>query len=278
MLLSHCITDSGNEPVPHIAAPWAESGRLWYNRLDRQGSVYWTMDNTIRAILFDLDGTLLSNDMDVFLPHYFGLLAAHVSHILPPERFMARLMQASEMMLANDGQATNEEVFAEAFYPLAGRTREEMEPVFLEFYETKFPSLEQYTQRKPEARQVVQLAFDLGYDVAIVTNPLFPATATEQRLAWAGAADFAYQLVTTYENSRAAKPNLLYFKQVLEAIGHPPEASLVVGDEDMDMVAAHLGCKTFLVPGPRTKLASSTPSPMYVGTLAEVGNLIQSWR
>lgn len=243
----------------------------------KHGSVHETMDNTIRAILFDLDGTLLVNDMDIFLPNYFGLLAAHVSHIMPPEPFLARLMQASEMMLANDGRATNEEVFAEAFYPLAGRSREEMEPVFKEFYETTFPSLEQYTRRRPEARQVVQLAFDLGYDVAIVTNPLFPATATEQRMAWAGVADFAYRLVTTYENSRATKPNLLYFEQVLEAIGHRPEASLVVGDEDMDMVAAHLGCRTFLVPGPRTKLAATTPPPTYEGTLAEVGELMQSW-
>jgi FMN phosphatase YigB (HAD superfamily) len=236
------------------------------------------MEEAIRAILFDLDGTLLSNDMNVFLPHYFGLMADHVSHILPTEPFMARLMQASEVMLANDGRATNEEVFAEAFYPLAGRSREEMEPVFVEFYATKFPSLEQYTERKPEARQVVQLAFDLGYDVAIVTNPLFPATATEQRLAWAGVADLPYRLVTTYENSRATKPNLLYFEQVLETIGHPPEASLVVGDEDMDMVAAHLGCRTFLVPGPRTELAPSTPPPPYEGTLAEVADLLRSWR
>lgn len=235
------------------------------------------MENEIRAILFDLDGTLLSNDMNVFLPHYFELLAAHVAHILPPERFMAHLMQAVEVMLANDGRATNEEVFAESFYPLAGYSREEMETVFMEFYEAKFPSLAKHTQRKPEAQQVVQLAFDLGYDVAVVTNPLFPATATEQRLAWAGVAHFAYRLVTTYENSRAAKPSLLYFEQVLEAIGHPPEASLVVGDEDMDMVAAHLGCRTFLVPGPRTELAPSTPPPTYQGTLAEVGDLIWSW-
>lgn len=235
------------------------------------------MENEIRAILFDLDGTLLSNDMNVFLPHYFELLAAHVAHILPPERFMARLMQAVEVMLANDGRATNEEVFAEAFYPLAGRSREEMEPVFMEFYATKFASLAKYTERKPEARQVVQLALDLGYDVAIVTNPLFPATATEQRLAWAGVADLAYRLVTTYENSRATKPSLLYFEQVLETIDHSPEASLVVGDEDMDMVAAHLGCRTFLVPGPRTELAPSTPPPTYQGTLAEVGDLIRSW-
>lgn len=237
-----------------------------------------TVKDGIRAVLFDMDGTLLSNDMDVFLPHYFEMLAAHVAYIIAPDQFMTRLMAASEMMMANDGRATNEEVFAAAFYPLAGRSREEMEPIFGEFYEKKFPALRQYTQRRPEARGVVQLAFDLGYDVAIVTNPLFPATATEQRLEWAGVADFAYRLITSYENSRATKPNLLYFEQVLETLGHPPEASLVVGDEDMDMVAAHLGCRTFLVPGPRTELAPTTPRPTYQGTLADVGDLLRRWR
>jgi hypothetical protein len=44
------------------------------------------------------------------------------------------------------------------------------------------------------------------------------------------------------------------------------------------MVAAHLGCQTFLVPSPRTELAGSTPPPAYEGTLAEVGDLIRSWR
>ena len=112
--------------------------------------------------------------------------------------------------------------------------------------------------------------------MVIATNPLFPATAIEQRLEWAGVADFPYRLVTTFENSRAAKPNLLYFEQILETIGRLAEESLVVGDEDMDMVAAHLGCPTFLVPGPRTKLSPTTPKPTYRGTLMDLGRLLGS--
>jgi len=234
------------------------------------------MGSPIKAILFDLDGTLLDNDMDVFLPHYLKLLSARVAHVLPPEEFVACLMQASDRMATNDGGATNEEVFAEAFYPLAGRSREEIEPVFAAFYAEDFPKLRQHTRPRPAARQIVQQAFDLGYKVVVATNPFFPATAVEQRLEWAGVADFPYALVTSYENSRAAKPNLLYFEQILEHIGQPPEASLVVGDEDMDMVAAHLGCPTFLVPGPRTELAATTPQPTYRGTLADLGILLFS--
>ena len=98
-----------------------------------------------------------------------------------------------------------------------------------------------------------------------------------QRLEWAGVADFPYRLVTTYENSRACKPNLLYYKQILKSIGHRAEACLMVGDDDMDMVAARLGCATFLVHGPATKLDPATPEPTYRGTLADLEALLQSW-
>jgi FMN phosphatase YigB (HAD superfamily) len=235
------------------------------------------MGNRVRAILFDLDGTLLANDMDVFLPPYFEMLTQRVAHIMPPKPFIAHLMRATEVMMANDGRATNEQVFAQAFYPVNGHSREELEPLLEGFYASDFPHLRPLTQRKPEAREIVQLTFDLGYDVVIATNPLFPATATQQRLEWAGVADFGYRLVTSYENSRATKPNLLYFQQILEAIGHPPESALVVGDEDMDMVAAHLGCLTFLVPGPRTFLAPTTLPPTYQGTLADLEGLLRDW-
>ena len=235
------------------------------------------MSVRIEAILFDLDGTLLDSDMDTFLPHYFRRLSAWVAGIVPPDTFMAHLMSATERMLTNNGPATNEEVFSSAFYPLAGHPRAEVEPLLLDFYTIEFPKLRKHTQRKPEARRVVQQAFDLGLEVVVATNPLFPATAVEQRLEWAGVFDFPYRRVTTYENSSATKPNLRYFEEILELLGQPPEASLVVGDEDMDMVAAHLGCRTFLVPGPRTELAETTPEPAHCGSLADVGALLESW-
>jgi len=45
----------------------------------------------------------------------------------------------------------------------------------------------------------------------------------------------------------------------------------------MDMVAAGLGCSTFLVPGPRTQLGPEIPTPTYRGTLAELGALLEEF-
>jgi FMN phosphatase YigB (HAD superfamily) len=232
------------------------------------------MPTQLQALLLDLDGTLLENDMDQFLPHYFQHLSAWVRAVMPPKAFIAHLMQATQAMLDNDGRDTNEEVFAAAFYPLAGRPREEMEPIFEQFYAQEFPKLRAYTQRRPEARTVVQTALDRGCDLVVATNPLFPATAIWQRLEWAGVADFPYRLVTTYENSRACKPNPLYFQQICETIGRPAAACLMIGDHPMDLAAAHIGCPTFFVADDSQELPDNVPAPSYRGALANVLELL----
>ena len=234
------------------------------------------MSDRFKAILFDLDGTLLDSNMGTFLPQYFSRLAARVAHIAPPKAFIAHLLEATEAMMANDGRATNEDVFSAAFYPFAGHTRAELEPIFMDFYERDFPALGEFTRRKPEARAVVQLAFALGYRVAIATNPLFPETAIRQRMAWAGVDDFPYAWVTTYENSRCCKPNLCYFDAIAARLGLPAEQCLVVGDEDMDMVAARAGFATYLVPSAATALSPDTPEPMQRGSLAEFATLLET--
>lgn len=232
---------------------------------------------TLKAILFDLDGTLLEHDMrNDFIPQYFALLAKHLAAWVPPDKLVACVMRGSDAVTENNGSRTNEEVFAEVFYPLVGYAREELEPRFMDFYTHTFPTLRQYTAPKPDARLAVQTAFDKGCAVAIATNPHFPAIATQHRLAWAGVEDLPYRKVTTYENSHFAKPSLGYYQEILDELGYAPEEALMIGDEAMDMVAARLGCATFLVPGPATKMEEIDPPPTYQGTLADVITLLNT--
>ncbi len=132
-----------------------------------------------------------------------------------------------------------------------------------------------HVRPKAAARPLLLTAFDLGYTVVVATNPLFPLDAIQQRLDWGGIGDLPYARITSYENSHAAKPSLRYFQQILTEINCPPEQALVVGDENNDMVAAHLGCTTFLIPGPVTKLKPGTPEPAHRGTLAAVAALLE---
>jgi len=190
------------------------------------------MNQPIRAILFDLDDTLLENDMNRFLKGYFELLAPHVAHLVPPDKFLPALLAATRAMVEHaDPTITNEQAFIADFFPRVGRTPGEMMPVFDDFYATQFGRLRANVRRLPEARTVVQAAFDAGYDVVIATNPLFPETAIRQRMEWAGVADLPFKLVTSYEVMCSAKPHVRYYAEIAERIDRNPGECVMVGDD-----------------------------------------------
>jgi FMN phosphatase YigB (HAD superfamily) len=188
----------------------------------------------MKAILFDLDDTLLGNTMETFVLAYFQALTRHVAHLVAPERLIAELMSATNAMQANDGAGpTNEEAFAAAFYPALGYEQDELEPIFDQFYAQEFPKLKSLTQPRPEAPALVKWAFEQGLQVVIATNPLFPRTAIEQRLAWAGvpASEFNYALITSYEEMHATKAHPAYYREILTRINRQPGECLMVGDD-----------------------------------------------
>jgi len=233
----------------------------------------------IRAILFDLDGTLLQSDMNVFMPHYLQALTARLAHLIPPSQLSAQLMRSTRLMMANtDPTRTNQQVFDADFYLKIGHSREEVLPILEDFYTHDFARLRDLTQPKPEARAVVQAALTRGYDVAIATQPVFPLTAVRQRLEWAGVADFPYRLVTSYENMHACKPQPAFFQEVLAVLGRSPGECLFAGDSTSDDIApaAQLGLHTFWVTDAAPDPTDSMVLARWRGGLGDLHRLIVS--
>jgi FMN phosphatase YigB (HAD superfamily) len=200
----------------------------------------------LKALLLDLDDTLLGNSMETFIPAYFKAMTGFVTGIQPPERLIEQLLIATRIMDRNDGTgASNEEVFSNAFFPGLGVDREEYEPVFERFYAEVFPDLKPLTAPRPAAPQIVGWARERGLQVVIATNPMFPRTAIEQRMEWAavGVDRYDYDLVTSYETSHATKSHPAYYQEILDVIGRGPEECVMVGDNwDWDIVhAARVG-------------------------------------
>ncbi|MFO7796615.1 MAG: HAD family hydrolase [Promethearchaeati archaeon] len=228
----------------------------------------------INAVLFDLDGTLIDINIDAFVKNYVLYLSNYVKDYVSPKKFIPRLLKVSKMVEENDGTDTNENVFADYFFPLEGYLREDLEPVFDEFYENEFPKLKKFAKIKPEAHSTVEKAFNEGYKVVIATTPVLPEVAIKQRLEWAGVSAFDFDLITSFEHVSATKPNLLYYKEISQIIDVPLEKCIMVGDEDKDMVAANIGCKTFLITSSNTNLKPETPEPNYKGTLSDLKQLL----
>lgn len=203
----------------------------------------------IKAILFDLDGTLLPMDQDYFIETYLkGLATKLAPYGYDPEAFMKGMWSGVKAMILNDGKHTNEEVFWAVFCDTVGKNARADEPIFDEFYRTQFQEYKSLCGYNEKATETVSLLKQKGYRVALATNPLFPTIATESRIRWAGFAPSDFELFTTYENSRNCKPNPNYYRDVAAKLGlHPSECLMVGNDVRDDMVAADIGMKVFLL-------------------------------
>lgn len=203
----------------------------------------------ITTVLFDLDGTLLPMDQEAFIKSYFGRLAAHMEpYGYDKEKLLKTIWSSTGAMIQNATGRTNEEIFWECMVKVYGPDIRDDEPKFDEFYRVGFPEVRESCGYRPEAAEVIATCKERGLRVALATNPFFPATATHQRIAWAGMDKEDFALITTYENSHACKPNPAYYHEVLEKLGAVPEECLMVGnDVEEDMMAGELGMEVFLL-------------------------------
>ena len=66
----------------------------------------------ISTILFDLDGTLLPMDLNIFIKGYLNILAEKMApHGYEPEQLIDTIWSGMKAMILNDGTYTNETVF-----------------------------------------------------------------------------------------------------------------------------------------------------------------------
>jgi FMN phosphatase YigB (HAD superfamily) len=227
----------------------------------------------IRCILFDLDDTLLTTNLDAFLPGYFSALSGRLSAFVPPKVLIDALMASTRLMAdAHDPSLTNQQVFDADFFPRIGLAESLLRPIFEEFYRDDFPRLRALTSPRLGAREVVEAAFRCCRRVVIATQPVFPLAAIQQRMDWAGVSGLPYRLITSYENMRTCKPMPGYYLEIASVLDCPPEDCLMVGNDlDQDITPAQrAGMATYWV----TDSTAGVPSGRQRGALAHLSQLL----
>jgi FMN phosphatase YigB (HAD superfamily) len=196
----------------------------------------------VTLLLFDLDDTLLGNEMNNFIPVYLQSLAKRMSVVAEPATLIQTLLSATRGMIEDiSPDRTLEEKFDAAFYPPLGLVSQEVQPIIDAFYEHDFPQLRRLTQMRPEAAHVVRQVIQRGDQAAVATNPLFPLTAILQRLSWAGlsADQIPFEIIPSFETFHFAKPNPEFYAEFLAQLGWPKTPVLMVGNDiDSDIGAA----------------------------------------
>ena len=203
----------------------------------------------ITTVLFDLDGTLLPMDQDLFLKAYLGALAKKLApHGYDPRQLVDAVWAGTAAMVKNDGSTSNEEAFWNRFCTVLGKDCRNDEPIFRHFYEHEFQNVKEVCGFDPRAAETVRCLKEKGLRVALATNPLFPAVATHSRVRWTRLEPEDFEHITVYENSCRCKPNPGYYRDILDTLGVTPGECLMVGnDADEDLIAETLGMKVFLL-------------------------------
>ena len=204
---------------------------------------------SITTVLFDLDGTLLPMDQELFLKAYLGGLCKKLAPFgYDPKAVTDGIWKGTGAMVQNDGSRRNEEAFWEVFCGLLGEDCRKDEPIFEDFYRNEFQKVADVCGKNPAAKGLIDRLKARNLRLVLATNPLFPAIATQSRTRWAGLEPEDFLYITTYENSSCCKPNPDYYREILDKLGLRPEECVMVGnDVQEDGAAAQLGMPVFVL-------------------------------
>jgi len=230
------------------------------------------------TILFDLDGTLLPIDEKTFVELYFGLMGRYFAPLgFDPKTFIQNVWAGTKAMKDNLGPDSNETLFWKVFRTIQPGLPTNIEALFLTFYETQFDLVQPSSSTNPLSNQIVQLAKEKGYRIALATNPLFPKIATLKRLNWAGLHPNDFELITTYETSHASKPSKVYYQEVVQALGVSFEECIMIGNDALeDGITQSFGMDFYLVTDQLINSQHIDVSTYHQGSLKDLLQMIQS--
>lgn len=200
------------------------------------------------TILFDLDGTLLPMEQEAFIRAYVTQLCRrYVPCGYDKDQIVKALWAGTGAMVQNDGTCANEARFWSAFDALLGDTSVIRETI-PSFYREEFDDVRAVVAPTDLPRRIVDTLRGKGYDLILATNPLFPPAGVQTRLSWVGLTPEDFSLVTHYENSTYCKPDLGYYREILEKTGKEASRCRMVGNNPLDDLSAEkLGMEVFFV-------------------------------
>lgn len=233
----------------------------------------------IRAVLFDLDDTLLRLNLMAFIARY----VAGASRLLASAARVSPLSLAAPFagsFLAIDAQdradsLTNEQLFNQTFFSACGIPLDDPAIAdLMECYEREVvPGYAGgvVSARPVEgAREAVDAVWDAGLICALATNPTFSLACDRARMGWAGVSEDDFALVSTLANSSRCKPCAQYYQEFANQLGVRLEECLMVGnDATRDFARPECGLRTAYVGhgrpgravwrGPMAELARQLP-------------------
>lgn len=208
----------------------------------------------VKAVLFDLDGTLLPMDNDYFTKCYLKLLGKKFYELgYDGEKAVKGVWNGLKHMVGNDGSKSNEEAFWKGFDQVMAsdmkHERTQLNTLLVGFYQNEFHDAKAATAPSHIAKDIVGKVKEAGHKVILATNPIFPKEAVLSRLSWINLTQEDFDYITTYESAHYCKPNPDYYKEILENCKLKPNECIMIGNDVKEDIipASSLQIPTYLV-------------------------------
>ncbi len=202
-----------------------------------------------KAILFDLDGTLLQVEMRHFIPRYIAGFHNCCGDLIDFEPLQRAMRSGIRLLLETvDGSQSNEDRLF-AFVAAQLEVNEHLlRERFARFLQTGLAELSDAVLPIAETPFLLEHCRKAGMPLVLATNPVFPRALIEARCRWAGIDLDVFAFLTCFENSRHCKPQSGYFRDIAAELKVEPEACLMIGnDTSHDLAATEAGMTTWLV-------------------------------
>jgi FMN phosphatase YigB (HAD superfamily) len=190
----------------------------------------------IKAILLDMDNTLIQNPDTAFAYAFLALLDRFGKQHFDIAEFATIYRRALWKRPAQPDLT----IWQALTQGIANQTAHDTDTIsdgLHTFYQDQYPELESCITPQPGAWQFIQNLQDSDYRLVIATNPLYAASGTYQRLAWGQLPQDGYDFVTHAENVHFTKPQPAYFAEVLARIGLEPDEVVIFGDSEKNDIA-----------------------------------------
>ena len=206
----------------------------------------------IKAVLLDLDNTLLRNPDREWVAAFRQLWDRHFAEILGIEHASSGLRYAIGCL--NHEPTTYRSNAATILAALSTELRlseARLSSAIADFYATTYKGLQAITMPISRAAELVEALLEQNLLVAVATNPLFPEAATLERIGWAGLSQYAseFAFITHSENMHYSKPSRAYYAETLARVGVEPDEALLIGDSAVNDIepAGAIGIHTWQV-------------------------------
>ena len=206
----------------------------------------------LKAVLFDLDGTLLPMNEKAFIAKYDRLVTTKYANLGYNYNEINKVFwEAFYEMYKNDGRKVNFDVFWDHLALRFGKEFLKEQHVVYEFFNNEFKDVKTEFLPNPLAKDIVKFVKDNNLLCILATNPVFPLDGVLNRMDFVGLEKDDFDYITNSENFKYVKANPKYYQEILSMFNLKSDEVLLFGNNTYEDGESSLvsNIKTYLIDG-----------------------------